>query len=154
MERFFKQHPNKAHDVGTVMSATGLSGDQVRGAISYLRAKANAGKAIEISTVTPGESWGYYWPHRKRPGDTGAETARRKGASPEAQAKVDKLNEVVGLGTAQFNRMIDALGEAEAAEGRAVLAKEIRLRLVGTTPDGYAIGVHDGTGNTFKVVPV
>lgn len=160
VERFFKEHPNTIHRIGNIASACGLNINQARGAISYLNAKAKAGEAIELRVHERGAKWSYV-PEprkpvvRKRPGDTGA------GASPESQAAVDKLNKVVGLGTAQFNRMIDALGDEErqALRERTIGAGNvprgvITLTLVGATNEGHPIGKDEDTGNVFKVVPL
>lgn len=137
VERFFKEHPGKTHRLGNIASACGLNPRQARDAIYYLNAKAKAGNGVEIRTVERGVRWAYVpeppkpvvrklspaeKEERERSGNTGAQAARERnrrarragaGASPESQAAVDKLNQLVGLGTAQFNRMIEALGDDE-----------------------------------------
>jgi hypothetical protein len=142
VEGFFKDHPDRTHLLGNIASSTGLTRDQVRGAISYLAAKAKAGNAIGITVVQRGKQWRYTAPVEKP------------------------------VGTKDFNRMTDALGhddkpitEQERRAKATVRAfgedlakmhpvRRLELRIVGETLEGYVIGVNDSTGGAFKVVPL
>jgi hypothetical protein len=191
VEQLFKNFPDQTHTLRSLMAATGLTGDQVRGAISYLNAKAKAGNAIAIECVERGKRWRYVLDKPKRGKASigerldAAERATKQGRQAKREFAgwcdvpdpcVNKTGHGIRhqkrpdcgpmFGPAQAARLLDAQGHEDKPVGRndfarltaelgqTVLAKEMRLRLVGTTPEGYAIGVDDGTGNTFKVVPV
>lgn len=158
VEKYFIDYPNVSIDVGEITQATSLSGDQVRGAISYLRKQASLGKAIKIDTITTGYMW-TYTPvlHTAKKATAAATQKKAKTLIQEMPNKVEGQSVPVNTSPTEEARKIEAEGHPDSPDSKSngvnTLRGEMIFAELGRDMNGVLL-VQDLNGQVYRVVPV
>lgn len=125
--RVFREYPNENVHLKVLARKTGLSEDQVRGAISRIRSEA----LVHIEIEQRGKVWRWV---------------------PDDLPFIEPLPEpeYEELGGEDLARVTTKLGKEHVI---VETETRLQLRVLGRTFEGHVLGMDDETGNVFKVVP-